>query len=132
MQFRNQSFFAHVFNLAVQVFVATVFSIANGTYWLWICPALFLFSMPMARKRSWVVVDDDGVRVGGKTSLLWAEIESLAERRWARAVFVLKDGERKSLWTTDWPTEHKEEFYSLLKKRGLCHPAICQGDGQSQ
>lgn len=122
MQFRNQALFAHYSSLAVQILVAMSFSLAHGFYWLWICPALLLLMIPKVKRSTWVIVDDSGVHVGDKTSILWAEIEALERRGWARAVFILKTGGRKSLWTTDWPTESQEEFYEFLHKRGLFKP----------
>jgi hypothetical protein len=110
----------------LQIFVALMVSLDHGASWYWICPAVMLLLIPQVKKRSWVIVDEEGVYVGGTTSVLWAEVVSLAKRGWMRTVFVLKDGGRESLWTSDWPTERKEEFYELLRKRGLCDPMANQ------
>jgi|GEM_PF-4694691 len=119
MRFRNQTFAVHVYNLVLQIVGAILFSCIEGNYWCWILPAFMLFLIPQAWRQAVVVVDDDGVKVGGKTRILWTDIESLAKRGWTRAVFMLRDGRRKSLSMFDWPTERRDEFYALIEKIGL-------------
>jgi hypothetical protein len=84
-------------------------------YWFWICPVLISVGISRAKRRAWVVVEDERVKVGGKIIILWIEVESLAKRGWMRVVFVLKEGRMKSLWTSDWSTESKKEGSSSLR-----------------
>jgi hypothetical protein len=119
LQFRNQSFAAQVLNLTIQAIVAWFLSNLQGYYWYWLVPAVLLVLLPRVWKNALVTVNDVGVKVGGKTVLVWGDTASLAKRGWTRAVFNLKDGSRRSLQTFDWPAHQTEEFHALLQKKGL-------------
>jgi len=119
MRFRTQAFIAQVITLMGQIVIASFLSSTLGHYWFWIFPVLLLCLLPRSYRQSQVVIDDVGVKMGNRTIIAWEEVDSLAKRRWTRAVFALTNGRTKSLSTFDWPDESKNEFYALLEKKGI-------------
>ncbi len=105
--------------LAGLILLAAILSVQEGIHLSWILPVLLLFQMPREMRESRVVVDKDGVNIGGAGVLAWVEVESLANRGWTRAVFSLKDGTRKNVSTLDWPPWRRQRFYALLARRGI-------------
>lgn len=119
MQFRTQTAWVSVSNCVIQTLIAVYFSWLMEWYWCWIFPALMLAILPRSLKQCWVIIDEERVRFGQSTVLKWDDVESLHERHWSRTIFLLKNGEKQSVSTFDWPREYTQRFHALLKEKGI-------------